>query len=126
LTAFIVVPLLELALLFQIKDVIGWMETIAVVVVTGVIGAFLAKQEGLLVLSQIRLELAQGRVPAARLIDGVMILVAGALLITPGLITDAAGFALLIPAARNALRVWLRHRLEQKLADGSLHITFRG
>ena len=62
--------------------------------------------------------------PAPRLMDGVMILIAGVLLITPGLITDAAGFLLLIPAVRTIIRAWLKRKLEAKLRDGTANTTF--
>jgi len=125
LTAFIVMPLLELWLLLQLGGCYGWRVTLLVVVLTGFTGAWLARMQGLQTLLAIRRDMAEGRMPAPRLMDGVMILIAGVLLITPGLITDAVGFLLLIPPVRGAVRGWMRLRLEQKLRDGSVSFSFR-
>lgn len=122
LAAFILMPLLELAVLLRVHDTVGLTATLAIVIVTGVLGAALARFQGVMVVRAIRLDLSEGRMPAPRLMDGLMILVAGALLITPGLITDTLGFLLLVPAVRRAIRGRLRRRLEQKLRDGSVTV----
>ena len=124
LAAFILMPILELAVLLKLHEVAGLGNTLAIVIITGFVGAFLARAQGVMVLAQIRRDLAEGKIPAPRLMDGVMILIAGALLITPGLITDTAGFLLLIPAVRSTIRAWLRRKLEEKFRDGSANITF--
>ena len=124
LAAFILIPILELAVLLKLHEVAGFVNTLAIVIITGFVGAFLARAQGLMVLAQIRRDLAEGRIPAPRLMDGVMILIAGVLLITPGLITDTAGFLLLIPAVRSTIRAWLRRKLEEKLRAGTANITF--
>lgn len=123
LAAFILMPIIELGVLLKVHQVAGLGNTLAIVILTGFVGAFLARAQGLMVLSQIRRDLAEGRMPAPRLMDGVMILVAGVLLITPGLITDTAGFLLLIPTVRSAIRAWLRRKLEEKLREGTANIT---
>ena len=123
LTAFILMPILELAVLLEVHQAVGFGPTIAIVIITGVVGAFLAKAQGLIVVSQIRRDLAEGRMPAPRLMEGVMILIAGVLLITPGLITDTIGFLLLVPAVRSAIRTWLRTKLEEKIRNGAGNIT---
>jgi len=124
ITAFILIPILELAVLLKLHEAAGLGNTLAIVIITGFVGAFLARAQGIMVLAQIRRDLAEGRMPAPRLMDGVMILIAGVLLITPGLITDTAGFLLLIPAVRARIRVWLRRKLEEKLRNGTTNITF--
>ncbi len=123
LLAFIGMPILEFYILFQIAGMLGFTETLGIVVLTGVIGAILAKTQGLMVMQNIQRDLAEGKMPAPRLIDGVMILVAGVLLITPGLITDGLGFLLLFPPARAFIRAWLRYKFEQKLRNGSVNVT---
>jgi UPF0716 protein FxsA len=123
LAAFIVMPIVELSVLLKVHDAVGLKHTLAIVVLTGFVGAFLAKAQGLMVMSQIQRDLAEGRMPAPRIMDGVMILVAGVLLITPGLITDAIGFLLLVPPTRAAIRLWLRNKLEEKLRSGSGSVT---
>jgi UPF0716 protein FxsA len=104
LLLFTLVPLVELYLLIRIGSVIGVVPTIAIVVVTGALGAALARHQGLGVLRRLQEDLAAGRPPTDALIDGLLILVAGAMLLTPGLITDAAGFLLLVPAGRRMVR----------------------
>ena len=123
LAAFIILPVLELTVLFRVHESLGLGNTLAIVIFTGVAGAFLAKAQGILVMARLRRDLAEGRMPAPQLMDGMMILIAGVLLITPGLITDATGFLLLVPAVRAAIRVWLRQKLEEKLRDGSVKPT---
>ena len=107
LLLFILVPLVELSLLIEIGRLIGTLNTLTIVVCTGILGAFLARHEGLGVLYQIRTELASGRLPASQIVDGVIILLAGAVLITPGVLTDALGFLCLIPASRNVIKKML-------------------
>lgn len=97
---FTTIPLLELWILFQISLRTGILPTIALVIVTGAVGASLARWQGLVTLRKMMTELAQGRMPTDQLIDGAMILVAGAVLLTPGVITDVFGFLLLILPCR--------------------------
>ncbi len=104
LAAFIVVPLVELYLLLQLAQVTSAMTTFLVVIVTGVIGSMLARREGVMAWRRFRLALAEGRAPSRELQDGLMIVFAAALLLTPGLLTDTMGFLLLIPAGRECMR----------------------
>lgn len=99
-----IVPLVELVILMRIADLIHWQPTIALVIITGIIGAWLARREGIKTLTKIQADLQAGAPPAAALVDGVLILIAGAFLVTPGIITDCCGFALLIPIFRNRIR----------------------
>ncbi len=98
------VPLLELYLLIRVGDVIGVWPTVALVVFTGALGAFLTRLEGLRVLRRVQTELQHGRAPTADLLDGLLVVIAGAVLLTPGLITDAVGFFLLVPPGRRIFR----------------------
>lgn len=97
---FVAIPVTEFAILFELADSVGLLPTIALVLLTGVLGATLAKQQGLQTLTRIRQEMAGGKMPGDALFDGALILVAGAVLITPGILTDAFGFSLLIPPLR--------------------------
>jgi len=97
---FIVVPLLDLFLLMWISKFTGIVVTIGLVVLTGIIGAWLAKQQGTFVKGQIKDRLDQRQMPADLIGDGAMIMFAAGLLLTPGLLTDVFGFSLLIPACR--------------------------
>jgi UPF0716 protein FxsA len=104
LLLFTIVPLVELFLLVKLGTVIGIGPTVLIVICTGVLGAWLARWQGLGVLRRLTEDLNQGRLPADALIDGLLILIAGAVLLTPGLITDALGFLLLVPQGRAAVR----------------------
>lgn len=116
LLLFTAVPLVELYLLIEIGSVIGKLNTIFMVIGTGALGAFLARLEGLRTLREIQRNLSQGTVPAEKMMDGVIILVAGILLITPGILTDACGFLMLVPTTRNAFKRWLRRRFDRATA----------
>ena len=100
LILFIVVPLLDLFLLMWISKFTGILVTISLVVLTGIIGAWLARHQGTFVKGQIKDRLSQRQVPADLIGDGAMIMFAAGLLLTPGLLTDVLGFSLLIPACR--------------------------
>ena len=104
LLLFTIVPLVELFLLVKLGTVVGVGPTVALVIFTGVLGAWLARQQGLGVLRRLSEDLAEGRLPAEALIDGLLILIAGAVLLTPGLLTDALGFLLLVPQSRAVVR----------------------
>ncbi len=112
---FIIVPLVELALLLWIAARTNWPATLGLVIATGVIGAWLARREGVRCLQSVQKEMSEGRLPADALLDGLMILVAGALLITPGVLTDVIGFGLLIPALRGRLKPGLARRIKARM-----------
>ncbi len=109
---FTLIPLGELALLFWISQHTGWLFTLSLVVVTGVVGAWLARQQGVRCWLEVHRQLAAGRLPTESLLDGLMILVAGAVLITPGVLTDLAGFSLLVPPIRRRVRGYLARRFK--------------
>ena len=115
LLLFTLLPLAELILLIKIGQAIDWPATIGLVVVTGVVGWWLAKREGLRTLRGIQSELAAGRLPGDRMVDALLILLAGAVLITPGIITDLIGFSLLIPPIRAVVRRRLEARFRSKI-----------
>lgn len=119
---FTVVPVVELMLLVRIAAWSSWPATIALVLVTGVIGAKLARREGIKTLRRIQTDLANGIPPTTTLVDGALILLAGAVLITPGVITDLCGFLLLVPAVRAGVTRRLadalkRHVMVSHVAD---------
>ncbi len=123
LVLFIGLPLLELALLIKLHGIVGLGATFALVLLTGITGAALVRRQGISILFKIQQETARGNLPAPQLMDGVMILIAGALLITPGLITDCAGFALLIPFVREQIRFRLKRKLEEKIRSGYIQVN---
>ena len=120
---FTLVPLLELYLLIRLGTYVGAVDTIAIVIGTGVAGGLLAKSQGLAVLDRMRAELNQGRLPAESLLDGLLILIAGTMLITPGLLTDGLGLLLLIPWSRKAFKSWLKGRIQEKISAGDIHTS---
>ena len=124
LALFVLVPVVELALLIELGSRIGTLSTLGLIVFTGLIGALLARTQGLGVWGRIRKDLADGHVPADALLDGVLILFAGAVLMTPGIITDAAGFLCLVPAFRRWLKRLLRKRFERAVREGRAHMSF--
>ncbi len=119
---FTVVPVLELYILIQIGTHIGAFTTIMLVLVTGVTGAFLAKLQGLRVWLTIQKEMAENRLPGDHLIDAVLILAAGVTLITPGLLTDIAGFLILIPVTRAPIRNFVKARLRRIMERGQFNV----
>ncbi len=110
LAAFILIPLVELILLMKMAQLTSIFHTIALVIVTGVLGSYLARREGLHALGRFQTAISQGRMPSREIQDGLMIVFAAALLLTPGLLTDAVGFFLLIPAGRELIRRTLLKR----------------
>ncbi|MFH1469377.1 MAG: FxsA family protein [Pseudomonadota bacterium] len=103
LLAFTIIPAVELTLLILVGQHLGVIPTVGIIVLTGLVGAAMAKREGLAVLRQLKQDLGRGLPPASRLVEGAMVLAGGLLLITPGVLTDLAGMALIFP--------WSRHRM---------------
>jgi len=115
---FTLVPLVELVLLLILADEIGWQYALGIVLGTGVLGALLARWQGVRCWQRVHQELAAGRLPGDPLLDGLMILLAGVLLVTPGVLTDVVGFALLVPPARAVLRRRLKERFRARMHFG--------
>jgi UPF0716 protein FxsA len=103
----IVVPALEIALLVLSGNVIGIWPTVALIIATGVVGAWLAKRQGAETIRQAKQELMYGRIPSEAVLDGICILIGGVVLLTPGFITDLLGFLLLIPSTRAFIKPFL-------------------
>ena len=112
--AFLVVPIIEIMVFFAVGSTIGIWPTMALVVITAVLGSMLVSRQGRGTWIRLQREIASGQAPTATLVHGAMILVAGALLLTPGFLTDTIGFLLLIPTAREALRGWFVRRMQSK------------
>jgi len=125
---FIGVPLIELAILIKIGQSLGLGYTLGLVIFTGILGAYLARWQGFVTLRKIQEDVNNGRMPADRLFDGVLILCSGILLLTPGLITDLIGFIGLIPFSRNLIKHWLKRKIKGMLSQGTpitFHSKFR-
>lgn len=117
---FTVLPALELALLIKVGSHIGALNTIAFVILIGVVGAALARYEGFRVLMRVQDSLQRGIMPSAELLDGFMVLAGGIALLTPGFITDAMGLFLLFPVTRAGIRWLLRRKFQSMIARGQV------
>ncbi len=123
---FVVIPLLELALLIWIGQWMGVLPTVLLVAVTGIVGAWLARSQGIQVLTRVQMQMAGGELPGRALMDAAAILVGGTLLMTPGVLTDVIGFALLLPPTRSVLQKWATARLMRGMQSGRIHVTMMG
>ena len=110
--AFTIIPIIEIYLLIEIGSMFGALTAVTLVILTGFLGAFLARMQGLQTLYRIQESLREGRMPSGELLDAMLIVIAGLVLLTPGFLTDSAGFLLLIPATRNSIKYWLRRQIE--------------
>lgn len=119
---FTVVPLVELYLLLYLGTVVGFWPTVGIVAFTGVVGAGLAKHEGLRVWRKWQESLAGGAVPEDGVVGGLLVLIGGVLLVTPGVLTDLTGFLLLIPPTRKVIADVVRRRLERGVENGSVQV----
>jgi len=124
LALFILIPAAELLLLIEIGQRIGLAATFALIVATGSLGAYLARRQGLGVLTRLRNRQTPG-VPVDELLDGVIILIAGAVLMTPGVLTDLFGFFCLVPAGRRLIKTVLAQRFKSKAERGGAFAGFR-
>ncbi|MBE1424021.1 UPF0716 protein FxsA [Desulfomicrobium macestii] len=121
---FVLVPVAEIYVLVTVGSSIGAFPTIALVILTALAGAHLARMQGLSTMMRIRENLDQGFMPAEELLDGVLIFLAGMVLLTPGFLTDIAGLLILLPATRNLFKKWLRKKFDEWRQNPNVHITF--
>ncbi len=117
---FLVVPIVELAVIVQVGQTIGVAETLVVLIAVSLAGGWLVKREGLGVVRRISTAVSGGRVPGKELADGALIVLAGALLLTPGFLSDLLGLALLLPPVRAAIRPPLMAFLTRRAIDRGL------
>jgi UPF0716 protein FxsA len=110
LLAFLVIPIVELYVIVQVASGIGVLDTLALLVLVSIVGAWLVRHQGLSIVGRIQQQLAAGRMPGDELIDGGLVLFAGALMLTPGFVTDAIGLLLLLPPTRLPIRGLLKRR----------------
>lgn len=126
LLLFTVVPLVELVLLIKLAQATSLTFTLAVIAATGILGTWLARHQGMRVWLELNRRVGAGEVPARELIGGMMIFVAGALLLTPGLLTDALGFVLLIPQTREMIVARVTAWLRRKIDEGTIKVYSHG
>lgn len=123
---FTVIPALEIFLLFKIGAQIGGFNTVFIVIATGIIGASLAKSQGLSILMKIQNEVNKGGVPGNAIIQGLMVFAGGLLLLTPGFMTDIFGFSLVMPGPRHLLMFWVKKLVVKAMQNGNLNFQSFG
>lgn len=119
---FTIVPVIELAILIKAGSYLGVWNTVAIVILTAVIGAHMVRSEGIGVMQRLQRNMTEGIFPAEELIDGVMILLAGALLLTPGFFTDIIGFLAVFPLSRSVIKETVKRYLENRISSGDIHV----
>ncbi|MFD1019012.1 FxsA family protein [Thalassobacillus hwangdonensis] len=122
LLLIIIVPALEIGILVYAGSLIGPLWVILLIIATGVVGAWLAKKQGLETIYSFRQSVSMGQMPQGTLLDGACILVGGAVLLTPGFITDAIGFMLLIPATRTPIKALISKWVRRMMENGNITI----
>lgn len=118
------IPLLEMVILIEVGRRIGTGATIGLIILTGFLGAYLAKVQGFEIIRKVQEQIRRGEFPAGAVLDGVLILLGALLLLTPGILTDIAGLALLFPPSRYLVKRWLRSWFEQRVGPGGF-IVYR-
>ena len=115
--AFTIIPIIEIYILIKLGTILGALVSISLVVLTGILGAYLARLQGLNTFLRIQESLRLGRLPSGELLDAVLILVAGVLLLTPGFLTDTIGFILLIQTTRSLIKYWLHRKFKTQISS---------
>ena len=121
--AFTLIPAAEIYVFIKIGGFIGALNTVLIIIITGILGAYLARLEGMRTLYKIRENLHQGIMPTEELIDALIILSAGIMLLTPGFLTDIAGLMLLVPYTRFYVKRWLKKKFDWWHNTHDIHFT---
>ena len=116
--AFTTIPVVEIYLLIHIGSFFGAFTSIALVVFTGILGAYLARIQGLKTLFKIQESIKEGRTPSGELLEALLIGAAGLVLLTPGFLTDTVGFLLLLPNVRNIVKSWVKNKIKTQNMSG--------
>lgn len=125
--ALVLLPFVELTLLWLIGREVGFLPLVGLLVLTGLAGSWLARKEGARVLRSWQRAVTQRQVPEEGLLGGMLVFAAGVLLVIPGVVTDGVGLVLLLPPTRRLVAGWVRREVERRLATGSLRVTsFQG
>ena len=123
LSIFVVVPIVEFTLLIEIGRRIGTIDTLLLIFGTGILGAYLARLEGFRIFYRVQQEFASGTLPGEQLIDGVLVLIAGVVLITPGLLTDIVGLLMLIPVTRYPIKRFIQRQIQRRISRSQIRIV---
>ena len=122
---FLIVPVIEIYLLIEVGSLIGGLATVVLLLLMSLLGAFLVRSQGFIIIARLREQLSQGRLPAAQLLDGALVLVGGVLLVTPGFFTDFLGVFFLLPPTRRLIKLWLGLWLQARLSKGTFLVKRR-
>jgi len=125
---FIVIPIIEITVIMQVGELLGVWPTVAIVILSAWLGAKYVRQQGIATLQSVQGKMAQGEMPSSEIVTGLMLLVAGVLLVTPGFVTDIFGLSLLIPAVRSAIaeQVQKNIKVNQFSSGASFHHSSQG
>ena len=121
--AFTLIPVIELYLLIKLGATVGPFNTLLLVILTGAAGAYLAKLQGLEAMFRVKTRLQQGETPAEEMLDALIILIAGIVLLTPGLLTDVSVLLLLLPGTRRKCKIWLRQIVDPRQQSPNVYIS---
>ena len=121
--AFTLIPAAEIYVFIKIGGFIGALNTVLVIIITGILGAYLARLQGMHTLYNIQANLHRGIIPTEELIDALIILAAGIMLLTPGFLTDIAGLILLVPRSRFYVKRWLKKKFDRWHNTHDVHFT---
>jgi len=122
--AFTIIPFFEIYLLIKIGSYLGAFNTVVIVILTALLGALLARYQGLQTMLRVKESLEGGEMPAEELLDALLILLAGIVLLTPGFLTDLAGIVMLIPKTRRMFKHWLRKKFDAWITQKRIDVTF--
>lgn len=122
---FTLLPFVDLVLLLKISEHIGFKYTLLIIIATGFIGAYFSKKEGRYIIAKIKFDISQGKMPADELMGGLCVIVGGAFLLAPGLITDALGFFLVLPITRDLFINIIKNKFKKMLTEGNVWFYFR-
>lgn len=125
LLIFIVMPIAEISLLLQVGDLIGGWNTVGLIIATAFVGAYLVRQEGISTLQTAQAKLAQNQVPGTEMLEGMLLVIAGVLLVTPGFITDILGFAFALPFSRKFIAARAAKHLTVRTVNATQHTTYQ-
>ncbi|NVK55980.1 MAG: FxsA family protein [Alteromonadaceae bacterium] len=125
LLLFIIMPIAEISLLLQMGDLIGGWNTIGLIVATAFVGAYLVRQEGLSTLQTAQSKLAQNQVPGNEMLEGLLLVIAGVLLVTPGFITDIVGFTFALPFSRKFIASRAARHLTVRTINGAQQSSYQ-
>lgn len=120
---FIIIPIIEIAVLMQVGAILGAWPTIAIVIITAWLGAKNVRQQGISTLNSVQTKMAQGEMPSEEIVSGILLLVSGVLLVTPGFVTDAFGLLLLVPTFRRLFIKSLQQQLVKQQTNNSTFYT---